>query len=143
MVIRQGAVLLAAGAILTVVAAAQGAAPARELPVAPEVRSELRAASARYHESARVAGPLAGSVRLAANGPVLWAIATFSVPGVGLAGQPELLRRRSGERWLDLGVVGPKLCGTPSAVLRAWGLQKRANGCVSPLGGRTPPPLSD
>jgi hypothetical protein len=142
-VIRQGAVLLAAGAILTVAAAAQGAAAAREQPVAPQVRAELRAASARYHESTRVAGPLAGSVRLAANGPVQWAIATFSVPGIGLVGQPELLRRRPGERWLDLGEVGPKLCGTPPAVLRAWNLQKRSRGCVSPLGGRTPPPLSD
>ena len=135
--------LLAAGAILAVAAAAQGAAPAREQPVAPEVRSALRAASARYHTSARVAGPLAGSVRLAANGPVQWAIATFSVPGIGLSGQPELLRRRPGERWLDLGEIGPKLCGAPGPVLRAWGLQRRARGCVSPLGGRRPPPLSD
>jgi hypothetical protein len=139
-VIRHGAVFLAAGAIL---AAATGiASAAREVAPPSGTAAGLRAASAAYHR-ARVTGPLAGSVRVAADGPVRWAVATFSVPGPGLAGQPELLRARPGEGWRDLGAVGPKLCGAPPDVLRAWGLQRRARGCVSPLGGRTPPPLSD
>jgi hypothetical protein len=142
--IRHLIAVLCVAAILTPLAyAATAAPPAREIEPSTADRTALRAASGRYHQSTRVAGPLAGSVRLARRGTVQWAIATFSVPGIGLAGQPELLRRRAGEPWLDLGVVGPKLCGTPAAVLRAWELQKRARGCVSPLGGRTPPPLSD
>ncbi len=139
------AAMLAVGAILTApgLLAAASAPVAREIGVSSAMRGDLHAAAVRYHATPKVTGPLAGSVRAARYGPVQWAIATFTVPGPGLAGQPELLRRRGDGAWVDLGAVGPKLCGTPAAVLRAWDLQKRSRGCVSPLGGRTPPPLSD
>ena len=94
------AAVLAVGTILTApgLLAAASAPAAREIGVSSAMRGDLRAAAVRYHATSKVTGPLAGSVRAARYGPVQWAIATFTVPGPGLAGQPELLRRRAGRR---------------------------------------------
>jgi hypothetical protein len=149
------AILLGALAVLataTAVAAgdsgrshARATAPktGRELAVTGAIRRELRAAAVAYHRSGRVNGPLLDSVRLARYGGSDWAIATFTAPGLGLASQPELLRRPTGRSWGDLGPVGPSLCGVPKPVLAAWELTRRARACTAPLRGGAPPPVGD
>jgi hypothetical protein len=119
------------------------AAGPRELAPTAAVTAQLRAAAVRYHRARGVRGPLLGSVRLARVGGSDWAIATFSVPRIGLAGQPELLRRTPAGPWRVLGTVGPRLCGVPKPVLRVWDLERRTAGCTSPLGGREPPPVAE
>jgi hypothetical protein len=118
-------------------------APGQELDVTVAVRRQLRAAAVGYHRSNRVRGPLLDSVRLARYGGSDWAIATFTAPGLGLASQPELLRRPTGRGWADLGPVGPSLCGVPKPVLAVWDLTRRARRCTAPLRGGAPPPVGD
>lgn len=125
--------------VLPAASVATSAAP-REVAATPGVLRDLRAAAVRYHGTAKVTGPLEGSVRVASAGGSLWAIATFRVPKRGLAGQPDLLRRPAGSPWSVVAAVGPHLCGVPRVVLRAWGLEARARGCASPPGGLPPPP---
>jgi hypothetical protein len=97
----------------------------------------------RFHGTARVQGPLDGSVRAASVGGSLWAIATFRVPKRGLAGQPDLLRRPAGSAWRVIAAVGPNLCGVPRVVLRVWRLERRARSCTAPPAGGPPPPTGD
>jgi hypothetical protein len=135
------------GAALVLVAGATGvSAPsggAREIAVTPALAKELRAAAIRYHRSRGVRGPLRDSARAAEVGGARWAIATFSVPGRGLTGQPELLKRVAAGPWFVVAVVGPALCGVPRPVLEVWRLERRAKDCASPPGGRPPPEVGD
>ena len=115
--------------VVTFVASIQRAR-ARNLRPNAALRRALRKAHLKTVPRAqrgRVRGPLAGSPRRPTSqvkwsrfGSNEWAIATFSRPGRGTRGQPEMFRRRVRRAWSDLGASNGCLARVPAAVRAVW-----------------------
>ena len=103
----------------------RAAAGVQSLTIPAEERAALRTAFLRAHPTYapdQVEGPLAGSVYYAVDNSTAtyWALATFSVPNTGTTDQPEVLSKKQGGAWDDLGDTGGNPCKVPAPVLAAW-----------------------
>lgn len=103
---------------------------ARNLRPTAGLRRALRIAHLKRVPRAQrrgVRGPLNGNrrrprtqVKWAVFGTGQWAIATFSRPGRGVRGQPQILRRQSRRAWRDIGASDGCLAKVPVKVRAVW-----------------------
>ncbi|MGI9539616.1 MAG: c-type cytochrome [Miltoncostaeaceae bacterium] len=103
---------------------------ARNLRPTAGVRRALRIAHLNRLPRAQrrgVRGPLTGNrgrprtqVKWAVFGTGQWAIGTFSRPGRGTRGQPQIFRRQRGRAWRDIGASNGCLSRVPAKVRAAW-----------------------
>jgi len=113
---------------------------AKRLPVTPKLQQKLRSVFVANHpdkNAAEITGPIKGTVHYGRYGAREYAIATFSVPYFLTQGQPEVLSRAVGGRWVDRGEGGGSICSdmVPLPLLKAWKL--RFSGTMSRTGGST------
>lgn len=100
---------------------------ARNLPVTPRIKQQLRAvyvANHRYEKAVDLLGPIRGTIRYGTYRAREYALASFSRPLFGTQGQPEMFTRSIGGRWFDRGESGGTVCSNtwPLPLLKVWGL---------------------
>jgi hypothetical protein len=113
----------------SLVAAAHAAPSPRNLVATAAVKSQLREAHLKavpVAERKQVRGPLKGLTYYGSYGATRYAIATFSVEGLGTQDQPELFSKASGKPWRDRGDTGGCISSKviPAPLLRLWGFRR-------------------
>jgi len=122
--------------VLLLVSAGTGAAKAMDTQSPPPTRSStcvkltvtstLRTTLRTVHDrvTARTfAGPTIKSTYYGRCGITYYATTSFLHTGVGYTDQPQVFKRRLGQRWRDEGDTGGNLCESqkvPQALLRVW-----------------------
>ena len=99
---------------------------ARNLPVTPRVKQQLRGAFVANHQeiTGHIYGPIKRTIRYGRYRNREYALAAFSLPVFGTQGQPEMFTRAVGGRWVDRGASGGAVCSNtwPLPLLKVWGL---------------------
>lgn len=127
---RDVATLLTIGVVsLAVTAAAHATATPRNLVATAAVKSQLRQAHLKQIPIAvrrKVRGPLEGLTYYGSYGSTRYAIATFSMEGLGMQDQPELFSKLPGRPWRDRGDTGGCIPSTriPAPLLQLWGFKR-------------------
>jgi hypothetical protein len=127
--LKRALAVTALGVVITITAAAQAALSPRNLVATAAVKSQLREAHLKaipVADRKKVRGPLKGSTYYGSYGATRYAVATFSVEGLGTQGQPELFSKPSGKPWRDRGDTGGCISSRiiPAPLLRLWGFKR-------------------
>ena len=127
---KSALVVTGLGLVAVALAAAAHAAPSpRNLVATAAVKAQLREAHLKAIPAAdrkKVRGPLKGLTYYGSYGATRYAIATFSVEGLGTQDQPELFSKLSGKPWRDRGDTGGCISSKiiPAPLLRLWGFKR-------------------
>ena len=121
--------LAATAAALAVASTGLATSSPRNLVATAAVKAQLRDAHLRLLPAAArkgVRGPLKGLTYYGSFGSTRYAIATFSVPGLGTQDQPELFSKPAGRPWRDRGDTGGCISSRiiPAPLLRLWGFER-------------------
>ena len=122
-------VLAATAAALAVTSTGHATSSPRNLVATAAVKAQLREAHLKLLSAAArkgVRGPLKGKTYYGSFGSTRYAIATFSVPGLGTQDQPELFSKPAGRPWRDRGDTGGCISSRiiPAPLLRLWGFKR-------------------